>query len=116
MFESLEDYIETFSSFSDLEIENFYFIFLYYGLICSLVFVAFSVHHLVKFARKMAIRFLLEQLIKADAPWRTWLHRGASILKLRQVGAGIYQTKSLIKTFLQRGLTVLSRWLNIVWK
>lgn len=59
VFESLDEYIDVYiqqySGFADLGYDNFESIFLYYFLLCSLIFVAFSVHHLVKFARKNAI-------------------------------------------------------------
>ena len=54
LFESIEDYIQAFSTFSDLEISNFQYIFIY-GLICSLIFVAFCMHHLVNFVKKKNI-------------------------------------------------------------
>ena len=55
LFESLDQYIEEYSGFSHLVLANFRFIFLYYILYCSLAFVAFGVHHLVKFVSKRAI-------------------------------------------------------------
>ena len=54
-FESIDLFIEEHSSFSDLDVHNFRSIFQYYALICSLVFVAFCVHHLVNFVKKRAI-------------------------------------------------------------
>ena len=51
LFEYEKDYIEENSVFSDLVLDNFWRIFLYHWLICSLVFVAFCVHHLIKFAQ-----------------------------------------------------------------
>ena len=53
VFESLDEYIEEYSGFSDLELENFRFLFLYYALACLLTFTTFITHHLVKFIRKM---------------------------------------------------------------
>lgn len=55
LFECLEAYIDEHSSTSDLVLDNFRFIFLYYFLACSLVFVAFAVHLLVKFDKMMHI-------------------------------------------------------------
>lgn len=55
LYETLDQYIELSSGFSDLCLQNFQYIFLYYLLYCSLVFVAFGVHHLVKFTRKRVI-------------------------------------------------------------
>lgn len=55
IFRNLEDYLEEFSDTSDLVLDNFRFIFLYYFIVCSLVFVAFAGYHLVKFAKKMGI-------------------------------------------------------------
>ena len=52
LLESLDAYIEEYSGFSDLVLDNFRFIFLYYFLACSLAFVAFDAHHLVKFVKK----------------------------------------------------------------
>ena len=62
MFETLEQFIDETTGFSDLVLDNFRFIFLYYFLFCSLVFVAFCVHHLFKFVKKNAflIRSQLE--------------------------------------------------------
>ena len=71
--ESLEAYIEEYSGFSDLPLDNFRFIFLYYFLFCSLVFVAFGVHHLVKLVKKNAtqIRSQLEVYANRILFWRT---------------------------------------------
>ena len=55
LFETLEQFIDETTGFSDLVLDNFRFIFLYYFLLCSLFFVAFCVHHLVKFVKKNAI-------------------------------------------------------------
>lgn len=52
LFSNLEEYIEQLTEFSDLEFENFHYIFLFYFLICSFVFGAFCVHHLVNLAKK----------------------------------------------------------------
>ena len=42
-----------------MALDNFRFIFLFFFLICSLVFVLFVMHHLVKFTKKRASLFLL---------------------------------------------------------
>ena len=55
VFESLEEFIEDSSGFSNLGMPNFRYIFLFYFLICSLIFVAFCVHHLANFIKKRAI-------------------------------------------------------------
>ena len=57
LFESIEAYMDDyeFSGFSDLVLDNFRFIFLYYFLFCSLVFVSFCVHHLVKYVKKRTV-------------------------------------------------------------
>ena len=55
LFDSLASYVENYSGFSNLVFENFKHIFIYYGLICSLVFAAFCVHHLIKFLEKRII-------------------------------------------------------------
>lgn len=55
IFESLDEYVSTYSSSSDLSMNNFHLIFLYYFLFCSLIFVAFCLHHLVKFIKRRAI-------------------------------------------------------------
>lgn len=49
VFETKEQYINDFSGSPDLVLNNFYFIFLYYFLFCSLIFAAFILHHLAKF-------------------------------------------------------------------
>lgn len=51
LFESLESYTEFSSGFTDLVVENFKYILLNYFLVCSLVFVAFGLHHLIKIAK-----------------------------------------------------------------
>ena len=76
MFETLEQFIDETTGFSDLVLDNFRFIFLYYFLFCSLVFVAFGVHHLVKLVKKNAtqIRSQLEvyaNLVVRILFWRT---------------------------------------------
>ena len=55
LFENLTKFIEEYSGFSNLVLENFSRLFLYYFLICSLVFVAFCLHHLVKVAKKSTL-------------------------------------------------------------
>ena len=55
VFGTLEAYIDEHSHFANLVLDNFRFIFLYYFLACSLVFVAFAVHLLVKFDKMMHI-------------------------------------------------------------
>lgn len=87
IFESIESFVEEFSEFSDLVLENFRYIFLYHFLICSLVFVTFGVHCMVKFARRNVnlIRRLLEPAIRADTSSRAWLRRAALTLKQRCV-------------------------------
>lgn len=57
---NVEQYIAEYSGFSDLDLANFRFIFLYYALFCSLVFAAFCAHHLVKFIRKFWNSILLQ--------------------------------------------------------
>ena len=52
MFETLEAYIDEYSGFSDLVLDNFRSIFLYYFLFCSLVFAAFSMYHLANLAKR----------------------------------------------------------------
>ena len=52
LFENLEQYVqENSGGFSDLEFQNFRLIFLYYFLVCSLVFVVACVVHLVNFTK-----------------------------------------------------------------
>lgn len=51
VFETLAVYIQEFTGFSNLVLDNFASIFHYYFLFCSLVFVAFCMHHLVKFIK-----------------------------------------------------------------
>ena len=89
MFETLEQFIDEATGFSDLVLDNFRFIFLYYYfLFCSLVFVAFGVHHLVKYVKKNAI------LIRSQLELCTALARRASIRvgrRLRRI------VKSLLK-------------------
>lgn len=100
IFESVPEYIEQYSGFSDLILENFHSIFVYFFLVCSLIFVAFCMHHLVKCVEKRRvlirlwlrsmfhriqsmfnfIQSLFRSMIRADAPWRVWLRRGALIL------------------------------------
>lgn len=55
IFGTLEEFIEENSSFSNLGIANFRSIMLYYFLFCSLVFVTFCMHHLVKLIKWMRI-------------------------------------------------------------
>ena len=55
LFESIEAYVDEYLAFSDLVLGNFLFIFLHYFLFCSLVFVSFCVHHLVKFVKKRTV-------------------------------------------------------------
>ena len=57
LFGNLEDYIEAYSEFSDLVLDNFRFIFLYYFLLCSLAFAVFCVH-LVRSA-KLFLRLIV---------------------------------------------------------
>ena len=74
IFESLEQYVKESSGFSDLVFQNFKYIFQYYFLLCSLVFVAFYVHHLVKYVRKNAIliRSRLELFKDRISLWKIW--------------------------------------------
>ena len=85
MFDSLDQYTDEFYGFSDLVIENFRWIFIYYFLLCSLVFVAFTSHHLVKLVQKsqetMPIRSRLEPVMRVGALWLIWLRRVARTLK-----------------------------------
>ena len=77
MFDSLESYTEDYTSFDDLVLQNFKHIFIYYFLLCSLVFVAFTVHHLAKFVRMnwILIRSRFEPVIHVGALWLAWLRR-----------------------------------------
>ena len=59
-FESLEEYIEKYSGFSDLDLENFRYIFLYYFLFNLLVFAVFLVPFLVKLSKKLSISITLQ--------------------------------------------------------
>lgn len=49
------------TSFSNLGFANFRFIFLYFFLVCSLLFVAFSMHRLIEFVKR-------QQLFSSEAP------------------------------------------------
>lgn len=60
LFEKLDQYIEFYSGFSDLVLDNFHFTFLYFALLGTLVFVAFCVHHLAKYFKRKAILILPE--------------------------------------------------------
>ena len=67
-FESLEEYIEEYSGFSDLDLENFRYIFLYYFLFGSLIFIVFLMHRLVKGSSNrfflLQLRSLIEKLTR----------------------------------------------------
>lgn len=54
VFESVEDYENEYSNFSDLVLDNFRIIFLYYFLFCSLLLATFYVHQLLQLARIVA--------------------------------------------------------------
>ena len=59
MYETLDEYVEAESAgASDLVIENFRYIFLYYFLVCSLVSGAFLVHHMARFAKRKAKKLI----------------------------------------------------------
>ena len=51
LFQKLEDYTDQYSGFSNLILNNFRFIFIFYFLFCSLPFLAFCLHHLVNWPR-----------------------------------------------------------------
>ena len=57
LFESTEEFVGEHSGFSNLGIKNFMYIFIYYFLFGSLVLVAFCVHRLVGFAKRIARSF-----------------------------------------------------------
>lgn len=57
VLESTEAYIQEFSGFANLGFKNFMYIFIYYFLFGSLVLVAFCVHRLVGFAKRIARSF-----------------------------------------------------------
>ena len=75
IFETLEDYVEEHVGFADLVLSNFRFIFIYYALICSLVFLTFCVHHLVNFVKKRASILL--------RPLKNWLTQLARKVRRR---------------------------------
>ena len=83
MFDSEPEYTKELSGFSNLVLENFSRLFLYYFLLCSLVFGAFAGHHLIKFVRKRAIliRSRFEQVMHIGASLLTWLCRVARTFK-----------------------------------
>lgn len=71
LFESLEAYVNEYSGFSDLVLDNFWPIFRYYFFICSLVFVTFCAHHLTKLIEKRTIfvRLLLRFYMMRILSW-----------------------------------------------
>ena len=47
----VDQYTEEYTAASDLVLENFRYIFLYHFLICSLLLLAFGLHHLARLAK-----------------------------------------------------------------
>lgn len=72
MIETVEEFIDEQSGFSDLVLENFRFIFTYYFVLCSLVFIAFLIHHLIKFVNKSIpdVRSLMRRCFNRFWSWR----------------------------------------------
>lgn len=56
LFGTEEAYMEEYSNFSNLCLDNFHYILIFYAIAGSLAIVAFAVHHLVKFIRKVRKR------------------------------------------------------------
>ena len=56
LFANSKDYIEEYSKFSNLILENFSLLFLYYFLFCSLVFAVAFGHHVLVMITKMMTR------------------------------------------------------------
>ena len=77
VFENLESFFEETSGFSDLVLENFSRLFLYYFLFCSLVFLAFCIHHIVNFWKKQRRR----RMRSLDRPIWTTTTRILDLLK-----------------------------------
>lgn len=71
VFESLKEYIADYSTFANLVFDNFRYIFYLHFLVCLFTFVAFAVHHLIKFTRKRAISIsaLLELCVNRIFFW-----------------------------------------------
>ena len=67
-FESLEEYIEKYSGFSDLDLENFRYIFQYRFIFNLVALALFLVPFLVKLAKKLWISITLQML-------RGWMPR-----------------------------------------
>lgn len=57
VFRTLNDYVSQHSGFANLTLDNFRTIFLLHFSICFLVFIAFSMHHLVKFVKSRVLFF-----------------------------------------------------------
>ena len=56
LFETLDEYVQEYSGFSDLALDNFRSIFLYYLLFCSLVFAIFCAFRLVSSTKHIVKR------------------------------------------------------------
>ena len=91
VFETVEAFVDEFSGFSYLVLDNFRFIFLYYFLFGSLSLLAFFVHHLVNKLAKKRNKRRLCRLVRQS-------YRNATIRILNMLELGWALGRKLIRS------------------